>query len=191
MLDLVKQMDELNKERKKLMSELPRNYVMGSEAYKKQVQKIEDNYHADTEMLKNKINMELAKVEAKAKTIQTIHATNSAPTMEEIESGYKIIDVITKTSNTLSEETLSRLVSKVKDFDQLAVIKDVVAATGEISLKNIVKSRIQDLDSINMQQQDQLQLVKDFDKALAQSNDELNFTVMSLASALDNGDIND
>ena len=188
MLDLVKQMDELSKERKKLMSELPRNYVMGSEAYKKQVQKIENNYQADTQILKNKINMELAKVEAKAKTIQTIHATNSAPTREEIESGYKIIDVITKTSNALSEETLSRLVSKVKDFDQLAVINDVVASTGEIGLKNVVKSRIQVLDEINMQQQNQLQLVKDFDEALAQSNDELTFTVMSLASALDNNE---
>ena len=188
MLDLVKQMDELNRERKKLMSELPRNYVMGSEAYKKQVQKIEGNYQADTQILKNKINMELAKVEAKAKTIQTIHATNSAPTMEEIESGYKIIDVISKTSNSISEDTLTRLVGKVKDFDQLAVIQDVVAATGEIALKNIVKNRIQVLDEINMQQQNQLQLVKDFDEALAQSNDELTFDVMALAAALDNNE---
>ena len=188
MLDLVKQIDELNRERKKLMSELPRNYVIGSDAYKKQAQKLENDYHAEVEAIRNRINMELAKVEAKAKTIQTIHATNSAPTMEEIESGYKIIDVISKTSNSISEETLSRLVGKVKDFDQLAVIQDVVAATGEIALKNIVKNRIQVLDEINMQQQNQLQLVKDFDEALAQSNDELTFTVMSLASALDNNE---
>ena len=142
MLDLVKQMDELSKERKKLMSELPRNYVIGSDAYKKQAQKLENDYHAEVEAIRNRINMELAKVEAKAKTIQTIHATNSAPTTEEIESGYKIIDVISKTSNSISEDTLTRLVGKVKDFDE----------------------------------------------ALAQSNDELTFTVMSLASALDNNE---
>ena len=73
----------------------------------------------------------------------------------------------------------------MKDFDQLAVIKDVISNTGEIGLKNVVKNRIQDLDQINMQQQDKLQLVKDFDQALAASNDELTFDVMALAAALD------
>ena len=185
-LDLVKEIDQLKKNHNSVIRDLHKSYVPGSDAFKKQAEHLEAKYQADTEAIRNKINMELAKVEAKAKTIQTIHAANSTPTTEEIESGYKIIDVITKTSNSLSEETLSKLVSKVKDFDQLAVIQDVVASTGEIGLKNVVKNRIIDLDSINTQQQDTLQLVKDFDAALSQSNDELTFTVMSLASALDN-----
>ena len=184
-LDLVKEIDQLKKNHNSVIRDLHKSYVPGSDAFKKQAEHLEAKYQADTEAIRNKINMELAKVEAKAKTIQTIHAANSTPTTEEIESGYKIIDVITKTSNSLSEETLSKLVSKVKDFDQLAVIQDVVASTGEIGLKNVVKNRIIDLDQINTQQQDKLQLVKDFDQALAASNDELTFTVMSLASALD------
>lgn len=187
-LDLVKQMDELKRNHKKVMCELPKSYVLGSDVHKKRVEYLEAKHNEDVEAVREKLNLELAKIEAKAKTIQTIHATNSAPTTEEIESGYKIIDVISKTSNSISEDTLTRLVGKVKDFDQLAVIQDVIASTGEIALKNIVKNRIQVLDEINMQQQNQLQLVKDFDEALAQSNDELTFTVMSLASALDNNE---
>ena len=59
MLDLVKQIDELNRERKKLMSELPRNYVMGSEAYKKQVQKIAKKFNAPMLITKDKLLEEL------------------------------------------------------------------------------------------------------------------------------------
>ena len=187
-LDLVKEIDQLKKNHNSVICNLHKSYVVGSDAFKKQAEHLEAKYQADTEAIRNKINMELAKVEAKAKTIQTIHAANSAPTTEEIESGYKIIDVITKTSNSISEETLSRLVSKVKDFDQLAVIQDVISATGEISLKNVVKNRIIDLDSINTQQQDKLQLVKDFDAAFKASNDEMTYNVLALAAALDSGD---
>ena len=190
-LDLVKEIDQLKKNHNSVIRDLHKSYVPGSDAFKKQAEHLEAKYQADTEAIRNKINMELAKVEAKAKTIQTIHAATSTPTQEELDAGYKVVDMISKTSHSISEETLSRLVSKVKDFDQLAVIKDVVASTGEIGLKNIVKSRIQDLDAINTQQQDKLQLVKDFDQALAASNDELTFDVMALASALDKGDMND
>ena len=186
--ELVKELNGLKREYNANMFDLPKSYVNGSEAFKTAQFKLTDKYNTESEVIRNQINMKLAKMEATAKTIQTIHATQSAPTVEELEAGYKVVDMISKTSQSISEETLSRLVSKVKDFDQLAVIQDVIGATGEISLKNVVKNRIIDLDSINTQQQDKLQLVKDFDAAFKASNDEMTYNVLALAAALDSGD---
>ena len=184
-LELVKQLDTLNKEHRMEIDNLPKSYVRGSVVFKEALKQVKKNHEIRKEAIKEQINQELVKIEAKAETEQKFNEALSTPTLEDIAEGYKVIDVITKTAHVLSPATLETLLLKVKDSDQLAVINDVVASTGEIGLKNVVKSRIQDLDSINMQQQDQLQLVKDFDEALAQSNDELTFTVMSLASALD------
>ena len=98
--------------------------------------------------------------------------------------GYKIIDVVTKTAHVLSPATLENLLLKVKDMDQLAIINDVIAATGELDLKLVVKDRIVALDSFDAERRNTMQLVEDFKKAMAVSGDSMTFTVMNLASQL-------
>ena len=98
--------------------------------------------------------------------------------------GYKAIAVITKTAHVLSPATLENLLLKVKDVDQLAVINDVIAATGELDLKLVVKNRIIALDSFDAERRNTMQLVEDFKKAMAVSGDSMTFTVMNLASQL-------
>ena len=98
--------------------------------------------------------------------------------------GYKIIDVVTKTAHVLSPATLENLLLKVKDMDQLAVINDVVASTGELDLKLAVKNRIMALDSFDAERRNTKQLVEDFRQALAVSGDSMTFTLMNLASQL-------
>ena len=183
-LELVKQLDTLNKERRMEIDNLPKSYVRGSEVFEEALKQVKKNYETRKDAIKEQIQQELVKIEAKAETEQKFNEALSQPTLEDITEGYKVIDVITKTANVLSPATLETLLLKVKDMDQLAVINDVIAGTGELDLKLAVKNRIIALDSFDAERRNTRQLVEDFKKAMAVSNDSMTFTVMNLASQL-------
>ena len=182
--ELVKQLDAIHKEYKRQVRDLPKSYVRGTEVFKEAVARTKANYETSKEGILEQINQELVKIEAKAETEQKFHDSLTKPTLEDVAEGYKVIDVITKTSHVLSPATLENLLLKVKDMDQLAVINDVIAATGELDLKLAVKNRIIALDSFDAERRNTMQLVEDFKKAMAVSGDSMTFTVMSLASQL-------
>lgn len=183
-LELVKQLDTLKRDYKRQIDDLPKSYVRGTEVFKEAVARTKANYETSKESIVEQINLQLAKIEAKAETEQKFHDSLTKPTLEDVAEGYKVIDVITKTAHVLSPATLENLLLKVKDMDQLAVINDVIAATGELDLKLVVKDRIVALDSFDAERRDTMQLVEDFKQALAVSGDSMTFTVMSLASQL-------
>ena len=183
-LELVKQLDTIQKEYKRQVEDLPRNYVRGSEVFKEAQAQLKNNYEASKIAIKEQIKAQLEVIEAKAELEQKQQESLTKPTLEDIAEGYKIIDVVTKTAHVLSPATLENLLLKVKDGDQLAVICDVVNATNELDLKKVVKNRIIALDSFDAERRNTKQLVEDFRQALAVSGDSMTFTVMSLASQL-------
>ena len=183
-LELVKQLDTLKRDYKRQIDDLPKSYVRGTEVFQEAVARTKANYETSKESIVEQINLQLAKIEAKAETEQKFHDSLTKPTLEDVAEGYKVIDVITKTVHVLSPATLENLLLKVKDVDQLAVINDIIAATGELDLKLVVKDRIVALDSFDAERRNTMQLVEDFRQALAVSGDSMTFTVMSLASQL-------
>ena len=183
-LELVKQLDTLKRDYKRQIEDLPKSYVRGTEVFREAVARTKANYETSKEGILEQINKELVKIEAKAETEQKMYDSLTKPTLEDVAEGYKVIDVITKTAHVLSPATLENLLLKVKDVDQLAVINDVIAATGELDLKLVVKERIVALDSFDAERRDTMQLVEDFKQALAVSGDSMTFTVMNLASQL-------
>ena len=183
-LELIKQLDTLKRDYKRQIDDLPKSYVRGTEVFKEAAARVKANYETSKEGILEQINKELVKIEAKAETEQKFHDSLTKPTLEDVAEGYKVIDVITKTAHVLSPATLENLLLKVKDMNQLAVINDVIAATGELDLKLVVKDRIVALDSFDAERRNTMQLVEDFKKAMAVSGDSMTFTVMSLASQL-------
>ena len=183
-LDLVKQLDTLNKEHRMEIDNLPKSYVRGSEVFKEALKQVKKSHETRKEAIKEQINQELVKIEAKAETEQKFNEALSTPTLEDITEGYKVIDVITKTANVLSPATLETLLLKVKDSDQLAVINDVINATNHIDLKLVMKNHIATLDSFDAERRNTKQLVNDFKNALLVSGDSMTFTVLSLATQL-------
>ena len=184
-LDLTKKLDELKRDYKQQSMDLSKGYVVGSEVHKLAQAKLEENYQNSKTAILTQINRKLVKMEEKAKLEQEVHQNLTKPTVEDMAEGYKMIDVITKTAQVLNEDTLTKLVAKVKDMDQLAVINDVVASTNDIGLKNIVKNRIVELDSFDLERRDTLGLIEDFNRELEKSGGELTFNAMALATALD------
>ena len=184
-LELVKQLDTLKRDYKRQIDDLPKSYVRGTEVFKEAVARTKANYETSKEGILEQINLELAKIEAKAETEQKFYQSLSQPTLEDVAEGYKVIDVITKTASMLSPATLENLLLKVKDMDQLAIISDVINSVGDLDLKMAVKQRIIDLDTFDAQRRNTKELVADFKQALAVSGDSMTFTVMSLASELD------
>lgn len=184
-LELVKQLDVIKRDYKRQIDDLPKSYVRGTEVFKEAVARTKANYETSKEGILEQINLELAKIEAKAETEQKFYQSLSQPTLEDVAEGYKVIDVITKTASMLSPATLENLLLKVKDMDQLAVISDVINSVGDLDLKMAVKQRIIDLDTFDAQRRNTKELVDDFKQALAVSGDSMTFTVMSLASELD------
>lgn len=183
-LELVKQLDTVTRDYKRQVRDLPKSYVRGTEVFQEAVARTKANYETSKESIVEQINLELAKIEAKAETEQKFHDSLTKPTLEDVAEGYKILDVVTKTAHVLSPATLENLLLKVKSTEQLAVIYDVVNATNELDLKKVVKDRIIALDSFDAERRNTKQLVEDFRQALAVSGDSMTFTVMNLASQL-------
>ena len=183
-LDLVKELDTIQKEYKRQVEDLPRNYVRGSQVFKEASERVKTNYEASKIAIKEQIEAQLKVIEAKADYEMEANKNMDKPTLEDVAEGYKVIDVITKTSHVLSPATLKNLLLKVKDMDQLAVINDVIAGTGESDLKNVMKKHLIAVDSFDAERRNTKQLVEDFRQALAVSGDSMTFTVMSLASQL-------
>ena len=184
-LELIKQLNTIHKDHKRQIEDLPKSYVRGTEVFKEAVARTKANYETSKEGILEQINLQLAKIEAKAETEQKFYQSLSQPTLEDVAEGYKVIDVITKTASMLSPATLENLLLKVKDMDQLAVITDVINSVGDLDLKMAVKQRIIDLDSFDAERRNTKELVADFKQALAVSGDSMTFTVMDLASKLD------
>ena len=184
-LELVQQLDTLKRDYKRQIDDLPKSYVRGTEVFKEAVARTKANYETSKEGILEQINLELAKIEAKAETEQKFYQSLSQPTLEDVAEGYKVIDVITKTASMLSPATLENLLLKVKDMDQLSIISDVINSVGDLDLKMAVKQRIIDLDTFDAQRRNTKELVADFKQALAVSGDSMTFTVMDLASKLD------
>ena len=128
---------------------------------------------AATKQIKNADTKKIASANTKSlPTDETKQLKMSESRAKKIKHSYKVKDAE------------NSLLLKVKDGDQLAVINDVIAATGELDLKLAVKNRIIALDSFDAERRNTKQLVEDFKKAMAVSGDSMTFTVMSLASQL-------
>ena len=111
-LELVKQLDTLNKERRMEIDNLSKSYVRGSEVFEEALKQVKKNHETRKEAIKEQIQQELVKIEAKAETEQKFNEALSTPTLEDIAEGYKVIDVITKTAIVLSPATLETLLLK-------------------------------------------------------------------------------
>lgn len=183
-LELVKQLDTIQKEYKRQVEDLPRNYVRGSEVFKEAQAQLKNNYEASKIAIKEQIKAQLEVIEAKAELEQKQQESLTKPTLEDIAEGYKVIEVITKTAHVLSPATLENLLLKVKDLDQLAVINDVVNATNELDLKMVMKARLKAMDEFDADRRNTKDLVEQFKHALATSGDGMTFTMLNLASQL-------
>ena len=183
-LDLVKQLDTIQKEYKRQVEDLPRNYVRGSEVFKEAQAQLKNNYEASKIAIKEQIKAQLEVIEAKAELEQKQQESLTKPTLEDISEGYKIIDVVTKTAHVLSPATLENLLLKVKSTEQLAVINDVVNATNELDLKMVMKARLKAMDEFDADRRNTKDLVEQFKHALATSGDGMTFTMLNLASQL-------
>ena len=183
-LELVKQLDTIQKEYKRQVEDLPRNYVRGSEVFKEAQAQLKNNYEASKIAIKEQIKAQLEVIEAKAELEQKQQESLTKPTLEDIAEGYKVIEVITKTAHVLSPATLENLLLKVKDLDQLAVINDVVNATNELDLKMVMKARLKAMDEFDADRRNTKDLVEQFKHALATSGDGMTFTMLSLATQL-------
>ena len=183
-LELVKQLDTIQKEYKRQVEDLPRNYVRGSEVFKEAQAQLKNNYEASKIAIKEQIKAQLEVIEAKAELEQKQQASLTKPTLEDVAEGYKVIDVITKTAHVLSPATLENLLLKVKDLEQLAVINDVVNATNELDLKMVMKARLKAMDEFDADRRNTKDLVEQFKHALATSGDGMTFTMLNLATQL-------
>ena len=183
-LELVKELDTIQKEYKRQVEDLPRNYVRGSEVFKEAQAQLKNNYEASKIAIKEQIKAQLEVIEAKAELEQKQQESLTKPTLEDIAEGYKVIEVITKTAHVLSPATLENLLLKVKDLDQLAVINDVVNATNELDLKMVMKARLKAMDEFDADRRNTKDLVEQFKHALATSGDGMTFTMLNLASQL-------
>ena len=183
-LELVKQLDTIQKEYKRQVEDLPRNYVRGSQVFKEASERVKTNYEASKIAIKSQIEAQLEVIEAKAEHEMEVNKNMDKPTLEDVAEGYKVIDVITKTSHVLSPATLKNLLLKVKDMDQLAVINDVVNATNELDLKMVMKARLKAMDEFDADRRNTKDLVEQFKHALATSGDGMTFTMLNLASQL-------
>ena len=183
-LELVKQLDTLKRDHKRQIDDLPKSYVPGTKVFQEAAARVKANYEASKIAIKSQIEAQLEVIEAKADYEMEANKNMDKPTLEDVAEGYKVIDVITKTSHVLSPATLKNLLLKVKDMDQLAVINDVIAATGESDLKNVMKKHLIAVDSFDAERRNTKQLVEDFRQALAVSGDSMTFTLMNLASQL-------
>ena len=183
-LELVKQLDTIQKEYKRQVEDLPRNYVRGSEVFKEAQAQLKNNYEASKIAIKEQIKAQLEVIEAKAELEQKQQESLTKPTLEDIAEGYKVIEVITKTAHVLSPATLESLLLKIKDLEQLAVINDVVNATNELDLKMVMKARLKAMDEFDADRRNTKDLVEQFKHALATSGDGMTFTMLNLASQL-------
>ena len=183
-LELVKQLDTIQKEYKRQVEDLPRNYVRGSEVFKEAQAQLKNNYEASKIAIKEQIKAQLEVIEAKAELEQKQQESLTKPTLEDIAEGYKVIGVITKTAHVLSPATLENLLLKVKSTEQLAVINDVVNATNELDLKMVMKARLKAMDEFDADRRNTKDLVEQFKHALATSGDGMTFTMLSLATQL-------
>lgn len=183
-LELVKQLDTIQKEYKRQVEDLPRNYVRGSEVFKEAQAQLKNNYEASKIAIKEQIKAKLEVIEAKAELEQKQQESLTKPTLEDIAEGYKVIEVITKTAHVLSPATLESLLLKVKSTEQLAVINDVVNATNELDLKMVMKARLKAMDEFDADRRNTKDLVEQFKHALATSGDGMTFTMLNLASQL-------
>ena len=183
-LELVKQLDTLKRDYKRQIDDLPKSYVRGTEVFQEAVARVKNGYEASKIAIKSQIEAQLEVIEAKAEYEMEANKNMDKPTLEDVAEGYKVIDVITKTAHLLSPATLENLLLKVKDMDQLAVINDVIAGTGESDLKNVMKKHLIAVDSFDAKRRNTKQLVEDFRQAMAVSGDSMTFTVMNLASQL-------
>ena len=184
-LELIKQLDTLKRDYKRQIDDLPKNYVRGSEMMKVASEQMRTNYETSKNAIKEQIKAELEKVKGQALLEQEIEKTLSVPTVEEINEGYQVVDIIAKTVDSLSPYTLENLLLKVKDLDQLLIIFDVVNKHGNGELINKVKKHAQILDKCNQKCVSTMDLIEQFEYALNTSGDSMNFTMLSLASALD------
>ena len=183
-LELVKQLDTVKRDYKRQIDDLPKSYVPGTDVFQEAAARVKNGYEASKIAIKEQIEAQLKVIEAKADYEMEANKNMDKPTLEDVAEGYKVIDVITKTAHVLSPATLKNLLLKVKDMDQLAVINDVIAATGESDLKNVMKKHLIAVDSFDAERRNTKQLVEDFRQALAVSGDSMTFTVMNLASQL-------
>ena len=183
-LELVKQLDTIQKEYKRQVEDLPRNYVRGSEVFKEAQAQLKNNYEASKIAIKEQIKAQLEVIEAKADYEMEVNKNVDNPTLENITEGYKIIDVITKTAHVLSPASLESLLVKVKDLDQLAIINDIINSTNELDLKKVMKKHLVTLDSYDAERRNTKDLVEQFKHALATSGDGMTFTMLNLASQL-------
>ena len=184
-LELIKQLDTLKRDYKRQIDDLPKNYVRGSEMMKVASEQMRTNYETSKNAIKEQIKAELEKVKGQALLEQEIEKTLSVPTVEEINEGYQVVDIIAKTVDSLTPYTLENLLLKIKDLDQLLIIFDVVNKHGNGELINKVKKHAQILDKCNQKCVSTMDLIEQFEYALNTSGDSMNFTMLSLASALD------
>ena len=184
-LELIKQLDTLKRDYKRQIDDLPKNYVRGSEMMKVASEQMRTNYETSKNAIKEQIQAELEKVKGQALLEQEIEKTLSVPTVEEINEGYQVVDIIAKTVDSLSPYTLENLLLKVKDLDQLLIISDVVNSKKKMELAQKVKKHAQILDKCNQKCVSTMDLIEQFEYALNTSGDSMNFTMLSLASALD------
>lgn len=183
-LELVKQLDTLKRDYKRQIDDLPKSYVRGTEVFKEAAARVKNGYEASKIAIKSQIEAQLEVIEAKAEHEMEVNKNMDKPTLEDVAEGYKVIDVITKTSHVLSPATLKNLLLKVKDMDQLAVINDVINSTNELDLKKVMKNHLIVVDSYDAERRNTKELVEEFKQALAVSGDSMTFTVMNLASQL-------
>ena len=80
-LELVKQLDTLNKEHRMEIDNLPKSYVRGSEVFKEALKQVKKSHETRKEAIKEQINQELVKIEAKAETEQKFNEALSTPTL--------------------------------------------------------------------------------------------------------------
>lgn len=189
-LELVKQLYTLTQDYKRQVNDLPKNYVRGSEMMKLASEQMRKNYETSKNAIKEQIQAELEKVKGQALLEQEIEKTLSVPTAEEIAEGYQVVDIIAKTVDSLSPYTLENLLLKVKDLDQLLIINDVVNSKKKTELAQKVRKHAQILDKCNQKCVNTMDLIEQFEYALNTSGDSMNFTMLSLASALDEVSLN-
>ena len=185
LVELVKQLDTLSVDYKRQVQDLPKNYVRGSEMMKVASEQMRTNYETSKNAIKEQIKAELEKVKGQALLEQEVEKTLSVPTVSEINEGYQVVDIIAKTVDSLSPYTLENLLLKVKDLDQLLIISDVVNSKKKMELAQKVKKHAQILDKCNQKCVSTMDLIEQFEYALNTSGDSMNFTMLSLASALD------
>lgn len=182
--ELIMQLDATNSEYKRQVDDLPKNYVRGSAVFKQAAEQLKINHQNQTQTLKNLIENELIKLEAKADVDEHYQDALSQPTAEEIEEGFKVVDMINKTKDSISDQTLKALLLRVKDLDQLAVINDVINATNDSDLKFMMKQHLTELDSATNERKNTRQTIEDFRNAMRVAGDTLTFNVLSLATQL-------